>query len=50
MNISPDEGESKPARIPNKVDLPEPDGPTTASDEDALTFKFISSKITIFDH
>ena len=47
INISPDEGESKPANIPNKVDLPDPDGPTTANEEEALTFKLISSRITI---
>ena len=56
-NISPPEGESSPARRPKRVDLPDPDGPTTASDvfeeisKSILSKIFISSplKITYFD-
>ena len=41
---SPEEGLSKPANKPSKVDLPEPEGPVMAKDSPSSTFKLISSK------
>ena len=43
----PDVGLSKPDKIFNKVVLPEPEGPTTATAEDSSNSKLISFKISI---
>ena len=46
MKISPEVGESSPAKIPRRVDFPEPEGPTTAKEEAACKFKLISVSYT----
>ena len=38
-------GVSRPARIPNSVDLPDPEGPIIASASPSITVRLISSRI-----